>query len=349
MAIIPDLHSLIEDVRRLDGRCNSILLVAYCNVKLVKTVGEEQESLPPRAKQVQVHLISYLIANNIQAAEQFERESHNAELDSSRWGSYWDDIEATVGVPASSDSVRLLPTLGIPVWQIGAVHQPPILAHAGRVVDGNVRECIIAGFDLEVVHEAYSIFRRAGAMLRTQTLAAAGISPSPNAAANWIAHLLVEFKHRAKSARAGKAEFESCRVLEHPLSATRELLERNISSGNSITAVGYEPTNGEAGAQGDGEPEAGPRKVNPKPRIRVDAESLVVHIDGKAWPLNGKQSTKTKLAAFIQELIDADGSYLSMTQRGIKTAHVEQQPEAIKNLFEAQPGGGTRIPREKLV
>ena len=75
-------------------------------------------------------------------------------------------------------------------------------------------------------------------------------------------------------------------------------------------------------------------------RIHVDIEAAVVTVDGKPYGLNGTDTVKNRLAEFIDLLIAEDGEYVSRPQN-IKTRHIEQQPKAVRDLIESQPGAGS--------
>ena len=82
-------------------------------------------------------------------------------------------------------------------------------------------------------------------------------------------------------------------------------------------------------------------------RVTVDPEAFIVVIDGKQHALNGGHHVKKRVAEFLQELIDVDGEYIPRP-RNLKTRVIDSQPEPVRDLIDAQPGAGTRIPRDKL-
>ena len=55
---------------------------------------------------------------------------------------------------------------------------------------------------------------------------------------------------------------------------------------------------------------------------------------------------KQRVAA-VQELIEANGEYI-VRPPGIRTRNIENQREEARNLIDARPGAGCRIPREKI-
>ena len=82
-------------------------------------------------------------------------------------------------------------------------------------------------------------------------------------------------------------------------------------------------------------------------RVKVSVENAVVTIDGEPYGLNGTDHGKAIVAEFIQMLISADGEYLPRPKQ-VKTPTIEKQPEQVRDLIEAQPGVGCRIPRDKI-
>ena len=82
-------------------------------------------------------------------------------------------------------------------------------------------------------------------------------------------------------------------------------------------------------------------------RIDVDSELQTVSVDGRTYGLNGGQIVKTRVADFLQELIDADGDFVPRPG-DIKTRDLENQHPAVNGLVDAQPGAGSRIPRKKI-
>ena len=81
--------------------------------------------------------------------------------------------------------------------------------------------------------------------------------------------------------------------------------------------------------------------------VQVDVEASVIQINGQSFSFRGSESVKKCVAEFYRELIEADGEYLCMGER-VRTRHLEIQADEVRDLIEAQPGAGTRIPREKL-
>lgn len=89
----------------------------------------------------------------------------------------------------------------------------------------------------------------------------------------------------------------------------------------------------------------------PKLRVKVHTETKVVEIDGKPYPLSGREESKARLVAFIQALIDAKGAAVSAKDHGIRTRDIEGQHDKIRSLIgdDAKAGSGHRIPLEKLL
>jgi len=85
----------------------------------------------------------------------------------------------------------------------------------------------------------------------------------------------------------------------------------------------------------------------PQRRLAVDVEAGVVYIDEHGFAFNGTPPIKKRLAEFIEDLIEADGEYLK-TPKNIKTRSIEAQSPEIRDLIEAQPGAGRRIPRGEI-
>jgi len=88
-------------------------------------------------------------------------------------------------------------------------------------------------------------------------------------------------------------------------------------------------------------------RTQPQRSLTVDVEAGVVHIDGRAVALNGTKPVKKRLAEFINDLIDADGEYVKTPDK-LKTPTIEDQPVEVRDLIEAQPGAGRRIPRKRI-
>ena len=85
----------------------------------------------------------------------------------------------------------------------------------------------------------------------------------------------------------------------------------------------------------------------PEPLISVDVDAAIVTVDGRAFGLNGSTKTKERVAEFISLLIEKDGEYVARPPN-IKTHNIETQPSEVAELIEAQPGAGSRIPRDKI-
>jgi len=90
------------------------------------------------------------------------------------------------------------------------------------------------------------------------------------------------------------------------------------------------------------EPAAGGQR-----RICVYVETAVVEIDGTPYGLNGTQTVKQRVADFMQQLVEANGEYVPRPNN-IKTRNIEAQPEAVRDLVDAQSGAGSRILRDKI-
>ena len=87
--------------------------------------------------------------------------------------------------------------------------------------------------------------------------------------------------------------------------------------------------------------------THPQRRLAVDVEAGLVYVGERGVALNGTLPVRKRLAKFIGDLIDADGSYLK-TPENIKTRCIENQSPDIYDLIESQPGAGRRIPRDKI-
>lgn len=315
-----DLTELISQFAKADGQHTSMLLVAMCRGVMFCSLPEDIEEHWRRREEVRRKIEESPEMDPLEEFRLWEEVLHTSERSDSRWHSYWESIAETAGIPANAwHAVQIFPRspTSISYWRIGA--PSPILAAAGRIGhDHSAWECIIAGFELDFVELAYSLFRRAGSTLSKEALLDAGYTPSLDSAANWIGYLFVKFEQRAKIQTDSRRGYRNCYVLEYPLVASLELLkprERTVTDG---------------------------------PRVTVDRESYIVRIDGHPYPLMGSNDTRRRLADFIQALIDADGDYRAMSDYNVRGRDIKNQPEAISALFESEFSKGTRIPRDKL-
>jgi hypothetical protein len=86
-------------------------------------------------------------------------------------------------------------------------------------------------------------------------------------------------------------------------------------------------------------------------RIKVNAETKVVEIDGIPYPLSGREDKQTKMVEFINALIDAKGGPVAAADFNLRTRDIESQRTEIKSLIgtDTKSGSGHRIPLEKLL
>lgn len=93
--------------------------------------------------------------------------------------------------------------------------------------------------------------------------------------------------------------------------------------------------------------ESGPAASQP-PRVSVDIDNALVCIDGRDVPLEGSKTVVERVGALLQAMLSTPGEYISMSERGVRTRNIEQQPQKIRDLVDSQPGAGTRISRERV-
>ncbi len=108
-----------------------------------------------------------------------------------------------------------------------------------------------------------------------------------------------------------------------------------------------------AGAEGGTTNSGEPGKNNatqrsPEPRVQVKVETFIVIVDARPYRIEGSKQVAQRVAQFMEALVRADGEVVSMTDFQVRTRNMENQCSDIKDLVERQPGGGCRIPREKL-
>lgn len=90
------------------------------------------------------------------------------------------------------------------------------------------------------------------------------------------------------------------------------------------------------------------RPLLPTPRVTVNIEAGIVTIDGEPVAIVGGNELRKRIAKFIDELLKKPGEYLNMSNNDVRTRDIDQQPKPINQLFDSQPGAGTRIPRERV-
>lgn len=79
-----------------------------------------------------------------------------------------------------------------------------------------------------------------------------------------------------------------------------------------------------------------------EPRLVVCLQPPQAIYDGIPYPLT------CNCALLLEELRKADGVAISASKFGVRSRDKDCLPKALADLIEAAPGGGTRIPREKL-